>query len=543
MSEKLTLLSAQINPKVGSIYDNMNKIIDIIHTYQAQHDVIIFPELALTGYPPEDLLLRHDLFIEIEAALTQIARATTDCHVILGHPVAKSGQCFNAASIFFQGQCIATYHKQRLPNYGVFDESRYFNPGDTTACYFTHKNYRIGLCICEDVWHPGPVEQLLANNVHVLISINASPFDQTKQPLRESLIQNYALKGINIIYVNQVGGQDELVFDGQSFAYNAQGELKARSPAFQECLQTITVKNNQLLGEITPLLSKEALIYQALLCGLKDYVQKNNFNGVLLGLSGGIDSALTLAIAVDAMGPDQVHAVMMPSRYTANMSQEDAEHQAKALGVKYTNLAIEPAFNMLLETLAPSFTGYAPDITEENLQARLRCLLLMALSNKTGSMLLSTSNKSESAVGYTTLYGDMSGGFAVLKDVLKTTVYALANYRNSLSPVIPARVITRAPTAELAANQKDQDSLPEYEILDNIITRFMEDQLSAQEIIQLGYNEQVVLKILNLIKRNEYKRRQAPPGVKITPCAFGKDWRYPITSGFGYDNIVERYQK
>lgn len=532
MTKNLSILMAQINPTVGAIASNSEKIILIIQTHQDNHDLIIFPELALTGYPPEDLLFRDKLFFQINEALLKIQKSTKNCHVIVGHPSIEAGQCYNSASIFSNGEQILRYHKQHLPNYGVFDEKRYFSKGDANAPVFSLRNVRLGLCICEDVWSQGPVEALIAANVNAIICINASPFDENKYALRESVLRAHAIRGVALIYVNQIGGQDELVFDGQSMALDRTGKICARSPAFVEHLQTISLKSDQIEGDVAALLSKEALIYQALVCGLRDYVEKNKFPGVLLGLSGGIDSALSLSIAVDALGASRVQAVMMPSRYTANMSNEDAKEQADRMGVRSTTLPIEPAFKTLLTMLSPVFKGLKPDVTEENLQARIRGTLLMALSNKTGMMLLSTSNKSETAVGYSTLYGDMAGGFAVLKDVLKTTVYALSYYRNTISSVIPIRVLTRAPSAELAKNQTDQDSLPDYVILDGIITAYMDNNLDADEIIKSGYLAPDVKKVIQLMKRNEYKRHQAPPGVKMTACAFGRDWRYPMTSGF-----------
>lgn len=532
MQKKLTLLMAQINPTVGAIEENAKIIMDIIRTHQASHDVIIFPELTLTGYPPEDLLLRNELFVRIEAALNAIMAITANCHIIVGHPTREHGICYNSASVLFNGTCLALYHKQNLPNYGVFDEKRYFTKGPATPCLFTINGYRASLCICEDIWQQGPVDQLITAGADLMLCLNASPFEVDKYVQRESLLREHAQRGLAIVYVNQIGGQDELVFDGQSMALDGNGNLCARAPAFITNLQTITLQGKHMHGEITPLLNKEALIYQALVCGLRDYVEKNNFPGVLLGLSGGIDSALTLAIAVDALGASRVHAVMLPSRFTASISWEDALKQLNIVNVQHTTLSIEPTFNTLLTTLAPAFINRAPDTTEENLQARIRGILLMALSNKTGNMLLTTSNKSETAVGYTTLYGDMSGGFAVLKDVLKTTVYALARWRNGIDPIIPERVIQRPPSAELAPNQTDQDSLPDYAILDAIISAYMEERLSAEDIIARGYTSDDVLRTIKLIKRNEYKRRQSAPGVKITTCAFGRDWRYPITSGF-----------
>lgn len=532
MHPSLDILMAQINPTVGGIEANAEKIIAIIQKEQQKHDLIVFPELAITGYPPEDLLFREDLHLRVERALETIEHSTKDCHVIVGHPSLEQGQCFNAATVFYRGASVARYHKQRLPNYGVFDEERYFTPGLPKPCILQIKDYRFGLCICEDIWQEGPVEQIINAGAKGLICINASPFDYGKPARREALLYDYAKQGLVIIYVNQIGGQDELVFDGQSMAFDNQGKLCARAPAFTEQLQTVTLKGENLFSLLTPTLDQDKLIYEALVCGTKDYIEKNGFPGVLVGLSGGIDSALTLAIAVDAIGASRVHAVMMPSRYTATMSLEDAQLQLKLLGVQGSLLSIEPAFNSLLETLAPSFKGLAADTTEENLQARIRGMLLMALSNKTGSMVLTTSNKSETAVGYATLYGDMAGGFAVLKDVLKTQVYALAHYRNRITPVIPERVISRAPSAELAENQTDQDSLPDYAILDAIIKAYMEDNLAAADLIEQGFRADEVNKVIRLIKRNEYKRRQAAPGVKISPRAFGRDWRCPITSGF-----------
>lgn len=532
MSQTLSILMAQINPTVGAISANAEKIIDIIQQNTNNHDLIVFPELALTGYPPEDLLLREEFFFQIETALKKIRENTNNCHVIIGHPTVDNGQCFNAASIFFQQTCIAIYHKQRLPNYGVFDEQRYFVSGKAQPCIFTIKNYRLGLCICEDIWGYGPVDQIINDGADILVCINASPFEENKYVVREFVLRAWAQRGLAIVYVNQIGGQDELVFDGQSFVLDKTGKVCARSPAFIEDLQTVQIKKSTIQANIAPLLSRDALIYQALLCGLKDYVNKNKFPGVLLGLSGGIDSALVLALAVDALGASRVHAVLMPSRYTADMSVDDAKQQADTMQVNYTTLPIEPAFETLLTTLEPCFQSLSPDTTEENLQARIRGILLMALSNKTGNMLLSTSNKSETAVGYCTLYGDMAGGFSVLKDVLKTTVYALAHYRNTLSTVIPERVLKRPPSAELAGNQTDQDSLPDYAILDAIITAYMEENLGTEKIIAKGYKAEDVLLAIKLIKRNEYKRYQAPPGVKISSRAFGRDWRHPITSGF-----------
>lgn len=532
MNEKLSILMAQINPTVGAIDANAKKIRDIIQTHHLDYDLIVFPELALTGYPPEDLLFRNAFYEHTERALASIQKMNPQCYVIIGHPSQSSERRYNSASAYYQSQRIALYHKQCLPNYGVFDEKRYFSAGDPVACTFAIKEKIIGLCICEDVWQEGPVQRLADANADIVVCINASPFDLNKYAQREQLLIEHTKRGLVMIYVNQVGGQDELVFDGQSLAISATQRVKVRAPAFCECLEPVFITDQGIEGTLAPLLEKDAIIYQALCCGLRDYVEKNNFPGVILGLSGGIDSALALAIAVDSIGAHRVQAVMMPSRYTRSISEDDAKQQIDLLNVKSHTLSIEPAFNVLLSTLAPLLAGKPVDTTEENIQARIRGLLLMALSNKSGHMVLSTSNKSETAVGYTTLYGDMAGGFAVLKDVLKTTVYSLARYRNQLSPVIPERVITRPPSAELAFDQTDQDTLPDYDILDSIITAYMEHNASAKDIINQGFEPTDVNLVIQLIKRNEYKRRQAPPGIKITSRLFGRDWRYPITSGY-----------
>lgn len=532
MQSNLNVLMAQINPVVGAIHANCETIIQIINEHQVLHDVIIFPELALTGYPPEDLLFRNEFHQAVMEHLNLIKNETKECFVIIGHPLLEDDHCYNSLSIFFNGQKVHEYRKQNLPNYDVFDELRYFTPGGKNPCFLTIKGYKIGVIICEDLWQPGPAEQLLEHHISVLISINASPFDLSKYSTRERLLKSYTQQGIAIIYVNQTGGQDELLFDGQSLAIDKDGEICARAPAFEEALCSIQLHQNKITGPVAPALEHEALIYKALVCGTRDYVRKNHFPGVLLGLSGGIDSALTLAIAVDALGADKVHAVMMPSQYTATISNEDALQQVNKLKVAYSSLSIEPAYQTIVSTLAPVFKGLATDTTEENIQARIRGILLMAMSNKTGKMVLTTSNKSETAVGYATLYGDMAGGFCVLKDVLKTQVYALARFRNSISSVIPQRVIERAPSAELRENQTDQDSLPEYAILDAIITAYMEHNQSAAAIIAQGFKADEVNQVIKLIKRNEYKRRQSAPGIKISPRAFGKDWRYPITNDF-----------
>ncbi|MGC1183076.1 NAD+ synthase [Legionella sp.] len=532
MQNKLRILMAQTNPTVGALTANCNQIIEIIKSKQEDHDVIIFPELALIGYPPEDLLFRKEFQQAVRDNLKQIEAVTKDCHVLIGHSSVDQGICYNSVSILYQGKIISEYHKQNLPNYEIFDEARYFTPGPKNPCILQINNYKIGICICEDAWQPGPVDDLIDHGATVILSLNASPFDKHKYQKREELLKTYAQRGVTIIYVNQIGGQDELLFDGQSLAMDHDGIICARAPAFKEDLCTVKLEGKRVVGPLAPLLSKEALLYEALICGTKDYVTKNHFPGVLVGLSGGIDSALTLAIAVDALGAKRVHAVLMPSRYTTDISYEDAIKELKQLGVSHSVLSIEPAFNTLIAMVEPLFHDLPTDTTEENIQARIRGLLLMAMSNKSGKMVLNTSNKSESAVGYATLYGDMCGGFSALKDVLKTEVYELARYRNTLSNIIPERVITRAPSAELRPNQTDQDSLPEYAVLDAIIVAYMEKNLSPDELIKQGFKPEEVTQVIQLIKQNEYKRHQAPPGIKISSMAFGKDWRYPITNGF-----------
>lgn len=536
MQSIFNVLMAQINPTVGAIDLNAKKIITIIQEQQNQHDLLVFPELALTGYPPEDLLFRKEFHQKVLENLQKIQEITLSCYLVLGYPVLDQGNCYNAMGIFYQGKKIREYRKQHLPNYEVFDETRYFLPGKKDPCILEIRDYKIGICICEDLWQPGPVEELMEQGISVFLSINASPFDEGKYLRREKLLGDYARQGVAVIYVNQVAGQDELLFDGLSLVMDKTGKICARSPAFEEDLCSVRFEQGKITGPISPLLSKEALLYKALVFGTKDYLRKNHFTKVVLGLSGGIDSALTLAIAVDALGAEQVHAVMLPSAFTAPMSQEDALQQIQTLGVTHSTLAIGPLYQMILSTLDPVFKTLSPNLqeecTEENIQARIRGLLLMAISNKTHALLLSTSNKSETAVGYATLYGDMAGGFCLLKDVLKTQVYALAQYRNLQAPTIPQRVMTRAPSAELKSNQCDQDVLPDYFILDAILVAYMENDHSPEELIQQGFPPETVYQVIQLIQKNEYKRRQAAPGIKISPIAFGKDWRYPIAHGF-----------
>lgn len=536
----LLIIMAQLNFLVGDIPGNCQKILCAIDHAKKQHqaDLIVFPELALTGYPPEDLLLREDLYEQIDANLKHIQAATNGITVILGYPYQEKNKRYNRA-ICIQNQTILThYDKQCLPNYGVFDEQRYFTPGHSPCSMITLKNLPVSISICEDLWFPQPMIDAKAAGARLMISLNASPFSLQKAEKRQQMLAQRTREGnMPILYVNCVGGQDELVFDGGSMVMDAEGKRIQQADFFTEGLYPVKISivdhKPVLEKKYIPVdLSEEALLYNALMLGVRDYVNKNNFNQVFIGLSGGIDSALTLAIAVDAIGKDRVNAIIMPSRFTADISLIDAQMQINALGVASHQLSIEPLLTAFLETLTPVFSELPPDSTEENIQARCRGTLLMALANKYRGIVLTTSNKSETAVGYATLYGDMAGGFCVLKDVFKTWVYRLAIYRNQQFSVIPERVITRPPSAELAENQLDQDHLPPYPILDEILKRYIEQDESATHIIQAGFDQETVLKILSLVQRNEYKRRQAPPGVRVTERAFGKDRRYPITSGF-----------
>jgi NAD+ synthase (glutamine-hydrolysing) len=535
---KLRILVAQLNLLVGDIEGNRDKIIAAAHTAREGHgaDLLVFPELTLTGYPPEDLLLRPELADRTRTALEHIAGETRGIALILGYPKEDVGGLFNVAGLISEGRVVAEYAKQLLPNYGVFDEKRYFQPGHG-PCVLDFKGARIGLSVCEDIWEEGPTRQAAEAGAELLVNINASPFHTGKAPERADLIRLRAREhGISIVYANLIGGQDELVFDGGSFVVDANGDITQRAPFFEEALLTVDF---QLGGvprprpsALAPVPEEEDAVYQALVLGVRDYVRKNGFHGAVLGLSGGIDSALTLAVAVDALGPEQVEVVLMPSRYTADMSVDDAHEQARNLGVESGIIPIEPAFEAFLGMLEDEFAGRPADVTEENIQARCRGIILMAISNKKGKMLLTTGNKSEMAVGYATLYGDMAGGFAPLKDLFKTLVYRLARYRNGNSNVIPERVITRPASAELRPNQTDQDSLPDYDLLDAVLRRYIEDDQSVAQIVADGYPESEVRRVARLVDRNEYKRRQAPPGVRISCRAFGRDRRYPITSGF-----------
>ena len=527
---------AQINCIVGDLEGNAAKILDCARRAKEQGAVVLLtPELSLSGYSPEDLLLRAGFYDSCDQQLNTLALQAQDTGVtlVVGHPDWDGDKRYNAASVLQGGKVIATYHKHCLPNHSVFDEVRYFSPGNE-ACVFEVEGVKFGINICADIWEKDTA--ILARNAgaQVLLILNASPYHMEKQASRYQAIRDrIAETGMSAVYCNLLGGQDELVFDGASFVMNNLGQVTHQLPEFQEQLGLVQFDNDQPVpGEIAPELSLEASVYQALCLGVKDYVGKNGFPGIELGLSGGIDSALVLAVAVDALGSDKVHAVMMASQFTADISLEDARIMAELLGVRYSEIPIKPMFDTFLTSLAGEFDDLPFDTTEENIQARIRGTLLMAMSNKYGTIVLTTGNKSEMAVGYATLYGDMAGGFGVLKDVPKTLVYQLARYRNTISPAIPERVITRAPSAELKANQTDQDALPSYEILDGIMEMYVEHDQCPQEIIAAGYLKADVQKITRLIDINEYKRRQAPVGIRITHRGFGKDRRYPITSKY-----------
>ena len=543
MATTLRITLAQLNLSVGDIDGNVAQVITAAQQARDEYnaDVIVFPELTLTGYPPEDLLHRPGFTMAALRGLEQVKQAVSGIDVVIGYPIQERGGLYNAAALIRDGKIVGRYHKQHLPNYSVFDEKRYFVAGQE-ACLVTIKGVPVAMTICEDIWLPSPMQQAADAGAKLMLNLNASPFHARKQEEREAILYTRATEtGLPIAYVNLVGGQDELVFDGGSMVVNAEGEICQRAPSFETGLFSadFTVHDD---GSVTPLeadiashLDEEASIYQALVLGVRDYVDKNGFAGVVLGLSGGIDSALTLAIAVDALGRDRVEAVSMPSRYTADMSIDDALEEAQALGVPCRVIAIEKTFNAFLDSLADEFVDIENtpgDVTEQNIQARCRGVLLMAIANKKHRMVLTTGNKSEMAVGYATLYGDMAGGFDVLKDVPKGLVYQLAEYRNTVSQVIPERVITRPPSAELAPDQKDSDSLPDYDILDAVLARYVEQDRTLEEIVADGFEREMVARVIEMVDRNEYKRRQAAPGVRITQKAFGRDRRYPITSKY-----------
>ncbi|MEW6764375.1 MAG: NAD+ synthase [Pseudomonadota bacterium] len=527
---------AQVNMTVGDIPGNTEKIVQwtqrALDEYGA--DLVVFPELALSGYPPEDLVKRVDFMERIEQAVERLqAELPRGIGVVFGLPERLEETRHNSAVVLHDGAIRARYRKQRLPNYGVFDELRYFTPG-SSACLIDDF---AALTICEDIWYPEPIAQAAGEGGRVILSLNASPYQTDKPQRREQTLRARAGEsGLPVVYVNLVGGQDELVFDGGSMVSDGEGKVVYRLPMFEEALGCVEVDADGKVSLVEPSragpLAAEAAIYQALVLAVRDYATKNGFEGALLGLSGGIDSALTLALAVDALGPAQVEAVMLPSRYTSDMSQEDAEAQAQALGVRYHVVPIEPSFHAFRQMLSPVLHGLPGGVTNENLQARSRGVVLMALSNASGKLLLTTGNKSEMAVGYATLYGDMAGGFAPLKDVPKMLVYRLAEYRNTLTPIIPKRVITRPPSAELRPDQKDEDSLPPYPVLDAILEAYIERMEGVDEIVARGFDESTVRRVIRMVDLAEYKRRQSPPGVKITSRAFGRERRMPITNGF-----------
>jgi NAD+ synthase (glutamine-hydrolysing) len=551
---------AQLNLLVGDVQGNTQRVRDTARAAKlAGADLVVFPELTLCGYPPEDLLFHRGLRIQLEQALGELTREVSDPAaglpaILVGYPEyqGSTGQpvIYNAASLLVPGKAPVNCRKICLPNYQVFDEKRYFTPGEALTLT-DFMGIRFALAICEDVWEPGPARAAKARGAEAMLVLNASPYEQRKQRAREAVLRERVNEtGLPIAYVNLVGGQDELVFDGHSCVLDATGQVVLRAVAFEEALVQVRAVRSPAGGvefaptqaaAVAPELGDEESVYRALVLGVRDYVNKHRFPGVVMGLSGGVDSALTLALAVDALGAERVQVVMMPSRYTSQMSRDDAALQAGTLGVAHSVISIEGMFEATLAALAEQFAGTRPDATEENIQARCRGLLLMAISNKTGRMLLTTGNKSETAVGYATLYGDMNGGFAPIKDCSKMLVYRLARYRNELArrrgefggvAPIPPRVLEREPSAELRPDQKDSDSLPPYEVLDAILEAFIEEDLSVDEIVSRGFDRNVVGRVLDLVKRNEYKRRQAPPGVRVSRRAFGRDWRYPITSGY-----------
>ncbi|WP_189471377.1 NAD+ synthase [Litchfieldella qijiaojingensis] len=538
--QDLTLVMAQLDPLVGDIPGNADLAIETVREARIEHgaDIVVLPELFLTGYPPEDLLLRPSMETRLRDARAKMAeKIDRDVLVVVGYPGRREGKTYNLAGLLYNGEWQAEYAKQALPNYLVFDEQRYFEPGRETLV-FTYKGARLGILICEDIWEEEPARAAREAGADILITLNASPYHQDKPSERLRLLAERAEQVRRpLVYVNQIGGQDELVFDGGSAVVNAKGRLKVQAPYWQVGLMPIQFVKTKSgweprEGEVEPELAPEESLYCALVTGLRDYVNKSGFKGVVLGLSGGIDSALSLAIAVDALGAQRVQAVMMPYHYTSEISKEDAAAQAKMLGVHYEVLPIASIVEAFSETLAESFAGTVPDTTEENLQSRVRGTLLMAISNKKGLMVLTTGNKSEMAVGYATLYGDMVGGYNALKDVYKTWVYRLAKWRNVQEPAIPERVIERPPSAELAEGQQDSDSLPGYDTLDAILSRYIEGDMSAEAIIDAGFKREDVYQVVKLVDRCEYKRRQAPVGVRVTPRGFGRDRRYPIVNGW-----------
>jgi NAD+ synthase (glutamine-hydrolysing) len=539
-TKKLRCVMAQLNLVVGDVDGNTSRIVAAANEARDRFraDVVMLPELAVSGYPPEDLLFHSGMRLQVARSLERLQREVHGITLVAGYPEYVGERIYNSAIIIKDGEVLANHRKACLPNYRVFDEKRYFTPGND-ATVLNIQGIKTGILVCEDVWEPEPAQQARRCGAQVLLVINASPYEVDKQAQREQLVVGQRIKevGIPVVFLNLVGGQDELVFDGNSFVMDATGTVTQRSPAFAEDLYVVDLEAESgtvrpVPATVLPLQGEAESVYGALVQGTRDYVDKHRFPGVVIGLSGGIDSALTLCIAVDALGAHRVHSVAMPSRYTSQMSKDDAALQAKLLHVKHSEISIEGMFEATLAALKDEFAGRPPDTAEENIQSRCRGVLLMGISNKTGKMLLTTGNKSEMAVGYATLYGDMAGGFAPIKDCSKLLVYRLAAWRNANSPVIPQRVIDRPPSAELRHEQKDTDSLPPYDVLDPILEAFIEDDLSVDQIAARGFDRATVGRILEMVKRNEYKRRQAPPGVRVSGRAFGRDWRYPITSGY-----------
>ena len=535
---------AQLNLGVGDVDGNTTRIIEAADKARSRHkaDFVMFPELAVCGYPPEDLLFHAGMRLQVARSLDRLKREVRGITVIVGYPEYVGTTIYNAAAVLRDGELLANHRKAFLPNYRVFDEKRYFTPGSEPTVVEI-AGIKVGVLVCEDVWEKEPASQARAAGAQLLTVINASPYEVNKQTQREINVVRERVREarLPVAFVNLIGGQDELVFDGNSFVMDSTGAVTTRAPAFEEGLYPIQFQLDTgnlpgglrtVPGKVVSIQGEEESVYSALVQGTRDYVDKHQFPGVVMGLSGGIDSALTLCIAVDALGKKRVHSVAMPSRYTSQMSKDDAALQAKLLGVKHSEISIEDMFESVLKALKDEFSGTKPDTAEENIQARCRGLLLMGISNKTGKMLLTTGNKSEMAVGFATLYGDMAGGFAPIKDCSKMLVYRLARWRNAKGSVIPERVIDRPPSAELRHDQKDTDSLPPYEVMDPILEAFIEEDLSVDQICARGFDRAVVGRVLDMVKRNEYKRRQAPPGVRVSGRAFGRDWRYPITSGY-----------
>lgn len=542
--KELCGVMAQLNLGVGDVDGNTTRIIEAADKARSRHkaDFVMFPELAVCGYPPEDLLFHAGMRLQVARSLDRLKREVRGITVIVGYPEYVGTTIYNAAAVLRDGELLANHRKAFLPNYRVFDEKRYFTPGSEPTVVEI-AGIKVGVLVCEDVWEKEPASQARAAGAQLLTVINASPYEVNKQTQREINVVRERVREarLPVAFVNLIGGQDELVFDGNSFVMDSTGAVTTRAPAFEEGLYPIQFQLDTgnlpgglrtVPGKVVSIQGEEESVYSALVQGTRDYVDKHQFPGVVMGLSGGIDSALTLCIAVDALGKKRVHSVAMPSRYTSQMSKDDAALQAKLLGVKHSEISIEDMFESVLKALKDEFSGTKPDTAEENIQARCRGLLLMGISNKTGKMLLTTGNKSEMAVGFATLYGDMAGGFAPIKDCSKMLVYRLARWRNAKGSVIPERVIDRPPSAELRHDQKDTDSLPPYEVMDPILEAFIEEDLSVDQICARGFDRAVVGRVLDMVKRNEYKRRQAPPGVRVSGRAFGRDWRYPITSGY-----------